>query len=52
MLFDDNLVHTDEQRMAVACGWLEEVAEKAQLLVFTCHPERYARCGSAQVTLF
>jgi DNA repair exonuclease SbcCD ATPase subunit len=41
VVLDDNLVHTDEARMALACRILEDAAATVQIVVFTCHPERY-----------
>lgn len=41
-VFDDNLVHTDTQRLEQACRLLSEAAQRAQVLVLTCHPERFA----------
>ncbi len=41
-IFDDNLVHTDPQRLEVACRLLLEASAKAQVLVLTCHPERFS----------
>ncbi len=42
VILDDNLVHTDNSRMAVACRLMEEASETVQIIVFTCHPERYS----------
>jgi hypothetical protein len=41
LVLDDNLVHTDSVRMDQACQMLEEAAERMQIVIFTCHPERY-----------
>jgi hypothetical protein len=41
VVFDDNLVHTDAERMECACRILQEVAKTAQILLLTCHPERF-----------
>jgi DNA repair exonuclease SbcCD ATPase subunit len=41
LVFDDNLVNTDRDRMAVALQLLTEAAEKSQIVLLTCHPERY-----------
>lgn len=41
LIFDDNLVHTDQARIAVAKGLLMEAAERSQIVLLTCHPERY-----------
>lgn len=41
VILDDNLVHTDSARMEMACRMLAAASEKVQVVVFTCHPERY-----------
>ena len=41
VILDDNLVHTDDIRMALACRLLQDAASKVQIVIFTCHPERY-----------
>lgn len=41
LLLDDHLTHTDRERAAVLGALHREVAERTQLIVFTCHPERY-----------
>lgn len=43
VILDDNLVHTDSARMVHACGLLQEAAQHCQIVIFTCHPERYAQ---------
>lgn len=50
LVLDDNLVHTDASRMKQVCELLERAAEGVQVVVFTCHPERYREC--AQATIF
>ncbi len=50
-VFDDSLVHTDQHRMELACRLLEEAAESAQLLVLTCHPERFPGLKANVLTL-
>lgn len=47
VVLDDNLVHTDSMRMLTACQLLETASEHVQIVVFTCHPERYASIASA-----
>jgi DNA repair exonuclease SbcCD ATPase subunit len=42
VVFDDQLVHTDSLRLKVACELLIEVANKVQVLLLTCHPERFS----------
>ncbi len=41
LVFDDNLVHTDTSRLATACEMLRQVSAQAQIVLMTCHPERY-----------
>ncbi len=41
LLLDDSLVHTDDERMERACSLLKEVSGRLQVLLFTCHPERF-----------
>lgn len=43
VIFDDNLVHTDGVRLEIASEILLECAETCQVLLFTCHPERFGR---------
>ena len=45
VILDDNLVHTDDQRMLLACHMLEQAAANVQIIIFTCHPERYRKIG-------
>ncbi|GIW72818.1 MAG: hypothetical protein KatS3mg102_2360 [Planctomycetota bacterium] len=42
VVLDDNLVWTDEQRLERMLQVLAELARRLQLIVLTCHPERYA----------
>lgn len=48
VILDDNLVHTDNSRMNCACELLEHAARTVQIVVFTCHPERYATIKGAR----
>ena len=41
VVFDDNLVHTDPGRLKLACEMLQEAAETCQVLLLSCHPERF-----------
>ncbi len=43
LMLDDSLVHTDQERMERACSLLKEVSGRLQVLLFTCHPERFER---------
>ena len=47
VVLDDNLVHTDSARMLTACQLLESASAQIQVVVFTCHPERYVSLSSA-----
>lgn len=42
VIFDDSLVHTDSVRMEQACRLLQQAAGSVQIVLMTCHPERYA----------
>lgn len=48
LILDDSLVHTDENRMAMALKMLSEFALSSQVLVLTCHPERFSRLELAK----
>jgi hypothetical protein len=41
IVLDDVLTATDAGRLARVMGVLEEAAQRLQVLVLTCHPERY-----------
>lgn len=41
VVLDDVLTATDAGRLARVMGVLEEAAQRLQVLVLTCHPERY-----------
>jgi uncharacterized protein YhaN len=41
VVLDDNLVHSDQTRMTRICEMLEQASETIQIVIFTCHPERY-----------
>jgi uncharacterized protein YhaN len=47
LIFDDNLVHTDDVRMETALEILSEASAVTQILVLTCHPARYQKLGQA-----
>jgi energy-coupling factor transporter ATP-binding protein EcfA2 len=51
MLLDDPLVNTDWQRRPRMLRVFEEVADSAQVVVFTCRPEDYAGTSARVVTL-
>lgn len=48
VVLDDVLTATDSGRMARVLSVLEEAAERLQLLILTCHPERYRGLRSAR----
>ena len=48
MIFDDALTYTDDERMQRIAALLAESAARFQILVFTCHPERYRSLSSAR----
>ncbi|MFA5506011.1 MAG: AAA family ATPase [Vulcanimicrobiota bacterium] len=48
LVFDDNLVHTDGRRMELALQMLQEAAETSQIIVLTCHPDRYEGVPGAE----
>jgi len=47
VVFDDILTFTDAGRLARVLKLLEEAAQRLQVLVLTCHPERYRGLSSA-----
>jgi recombinational DNA repair ATPase RecF len=42
LLLDDPLAHTDPDRHREALSLFRELAQVAQLIIFTCHADRYA----------
>ena len=48
VVLDDVLTATDAGRLARIMTILEEVAQHLQVLVITCHPERYCGLDDAQ----
>ncbi|MHA1216659.1 MAG: ATP-binding protein, partial [Candidatus Thorarchaeota archaeon] len=47
LVLDDVLAFTDAGRLARVMTVLEEAAQKLQVLILTCHPERYRGLGQA-----
>jgi energy-coupling factor transporter ATP-binding protein EcfA2 len=47
VVLDDVLVATDKARLERVISVLEEAAERMQVVVLTCHPERYESAKSA-----
>lgn len=50
VVLDDALTYTDSGRLARVLGILEEAAARFQILVLTCHPEKYV--GLADASFF
>lgn len=48
VVLDDVLTFTDAARMARVLDVLEESAQRLQILIITCHPERYRGLQAAQ----
>ena len=48
VVLDDVLLATDTGRLMRTLGVLEEAADKLQIIVLTCHPERYRALDDAQ----
>lgn len=46
VVLDDVLVNTDEQRQHRVLDLLQTSAERLQILILTCHPERYRGVGA------
>lgn len=49
LLLDDILTSTDCGRMLRICDLLVELAERMQVIIFTCHPERFASISDARL---
>ena len=47
VVLDDVLAATDAGRLARVMTVLEEVAQRLQILILTCHPERYRGLAGA-----
>ena len=47
VVLDDVLAATDAGRLARVMGVLEEAAQRLQVLILTCHPERYRGLAGA-----
>lgn len=48
VVFDDVLTATDTSRFARILTILEEASEKLQIIILTCHPERYGALDKAK----
>jgi len=48
MLLDDVFTMSDTARFARILNILSEVAQRMQVIVFTCHPERYSGIEGAK----
>jgi DNA repair protein SbcC/Rad50 len=47
VVLDDALTFTDSGRFARILGILDEAAARFQMLILTCHPERYSGLSEA-----
>ena len=47
LVLDDTLVHSDEARLAQMKRVLFDAAGRHQILLFTCHPEKWRDLGVA-----
>jgi uncharacterized protein YhaN len=47
VVLDDVLVSTDAERMLRICKLLEKLTDRLQILVLTCHPERFTELRNA-----
>jgi uncharacterized protein YhaN len=45
IILDDALVHSDEMRLAQMKRVLFDAATRHQILLFTCHPEKWQDLG-------
>ncbi len=48
IILDDTLVHSDRQRLDQMKRILFDAAQRHQILLFTCHPERWQDLGASQ----
>lgn len=48
LVLDDVLTFTDDDRLARICNLLTRASEKLQILILTCHPERFLGITSAK----
>jgi exonuclease SbcC len=48
VVLDDVMTYTDAGRMARVLAILEEEAQRLQIIILTCHPERYRGLGEAK----
>jgi uncharacterized protein YhaN len=49
LILDDVLTATDDNRLPRICELLSEVASRMQVLLFTCHPERFASISAVNL---
>jgi DNA repair exonuclease SbcCD ATPase subunit len=47
VVLDDALTFTDDDRMRRVCGLLSKVGDRLQVVILTCHPERFANLPGA-----
>ena len=51
MILDDTLVHSDSARLEDMKRILCDAASRHQILLFTCHPEKWQDLGVAPVDI-
>lgn len=49
LILDDTLGHSDPERLAAMGQVLEEAGRRCQVIVLTCHPQRFRHLGKARV---
>jgi uncharacterized protein YhaN len=47
LVLDDVLTHTDSERLPRICDLLEQMSDRLQIILLTCHPERFERLTRA-----
>ena len=47
LILDDVLVNTDPLRQVRVLDYLQTLSQRVQILILTCHPDRYAGIGTA-----
>ena len=52
VVLDDVMTFTDAARMARVMNILEEEAQRLQIIILTCHPERYRGLGGASLWIW
>ena len=52
VVLDDVLLNTDDQRLARILDYFERHKDQMQVVILTCHPERYSRIRAACLVEF